>query len=78
MIRKKETGWPHTPPAVLIMLSSPGCVYGSGSVPPEQKRAKMAYSDADQRKYVYPLFHLGRVCEVCAFVYPQFPIDRPS
>ena len=33
-----------TPPAVLIMLSSHRCVYGSKPISPEQKRTKMAYS----------------------------------
>ncbi len=38
--------------------------------PPEQKRTKMACSGTGFRKYLYPLFHFGRLCEVCTHVYP--------
>ncbi len=38
--------------------------------PPEQKRTKMACSGTGFRKYLYPLFHFGRLCEVCTHVDP--------
>lgn len=38
--------------------------------PPEQKRTKMACSGTGFQKYLYPLFHFGRLCEVCTHVYP--------
>ena len=56
--------------AVLKMLSSHGCVYGSKSIPSEQKRTKMAYFDAGIREYVYTLLHFGRLRKVCTYVYP--------
>ena len=38
--------------------------------PPEQKRAKMAYFGTGYGEYIHPLFHFGRLCEVCTYVYP--------
>lgn len=54
----------------LQMLSSHRCVYGSEPIPSEQKRAKMAYSGTSFREHLHPLFHFGRLCEVCTNVYP--------
>ena len=70
MIAKKASALPPMPLAVLKMLSSHGCVYGSKSIPSEQKRAKMAYFDAGIREYVYTLLHFGRLRKVCTYVYP--------
>ena len=55
---------------VVIMLSSHRCVYGSESIPPEQKSTKMAYCSSGFREHLHPLFHFGRLCEVCTDVYP--------
>ena len=55
---------------VLRILSSRRCVYGSKSIPPKQKRTKVAYSGTGFRECLHPLFYFGWLCEVCTYVYP--------